>query len=152
MNIVICDDSKEYLDRIEQLLEPYVEANSLKISRFTSGEEFLDSVKKDSTYDIIFLDIEMAQISGIEVARKFPTIATIYIINAIIIFITSHISYVSDTFRLSAFQFLLKPIDEENFRLDFERALQEYKSRHEQYIVRWRDVYCVLEYGEIFYI
>lgn len=148
MNIAICDDSKEYLDRIEQLLEPYVEANSLKISRFTSGEEFLDSVKKDSTYDIIFLDIEMAQISGIEAARKIRETES----NAIIIFITSHISYVSDTFRLSAFQFLLRPIDEENFRLDFERALQEYKSRHEQYIVRWRDVYCVLEYGEIFYI
>lgn len=148
MNIAICDDSTEYLDRIEQLLEPYVEANSLKISRFTSGEEFLDSVKKDSTYDIIFLDIEMAQISGIEVARKIRETES----DAIIIFITSHISYVSDTFRLAAFQFLLKPIDEEAFRMDFERALQEHKSRHEQYVVRWRDVYCVLEYGEIFYI
>lgn len=148
MNVAICDDCREYLDRIEQLLEPYVEANSLKISRFISGEEFLDSVKKDSAYDIIFLDIEMAQISGIEAASKIRETES----NSIIIFITSHISYVSDTFRLSAFQFLLKPIDEEAFRLDFERALQEYKSRHEQYIVRWRDVYCVLEYGEIFYI
>jgi DNA-binding LytR/AlgR family response regulator len=148
MNIAICDDSTEYLDRIEQLLEPYIEANYLKISRFTSGEEFLDSINKDHIYDIIFLDIEMAQISGLEAARKIREKES----NSIIIFITSHISYVSDTFRLSAFQFLLKPIDEAAFRLDFERALQEYKSRHEQYVVRWRDVYCVLEYEEIFYI
>lgn len=54
MNIVICDDSKEYLDRIEQLLEPYVEANSLKISRFTSGEEFLDSVKRTAPMILSF--------------------------------------------------------------------------------------------------
>lgn len=54
MNIAICDDSTEYLDRIEQLLEPYIEANYLKISRFTSGEEFLDSINKDHIYDIIF--------------------------------------------------------------------------------------------------
>ena len=148
MNIAICDDSKEYLDRIEKLLKPYTEANSLQINRFTSGEEFLDSMDKGSTYDIIFLDIEMAQVSGIEAARKIRETEN----NAIIIFITSHIHYVSDTFRLAAFQFLLKPIDETAFRLDFERALQEYKSRHGQYIVRWRDVYCVLEYGEIFYI
>ena len=119
MNIAICDDSTEYLDRIEQLLEPYIEANYLKISRFTSGEEFLDSINKDHIYDIIFLDIEMAQISGLEAARKIREKES----NSIIIFITSHISYVSDTFRLSAFQFLLKPIDEAAFRLDFERAL-----------------------------
>ncbi len=148
MNIAICDDSREYLEKIERLLKPYEKANSLKITSFTSGEELLASIKNKRAYDIIFLDIEMSQISGIEVARHIRETES----NSIIIFITSHISYVSDTFRLSAFQFLLKPIDENEFRLDFERALQEYKSRHKQYIVRWRDVYCVLEYGEIFYI
>lgn len=148
MNIAICDDNIDYLNRIEQLIQPYNDQISISIDSFLSGEEFVEALERGSAYDIIFLDIEMQKMSGLDVAAKVRDKKS----DAIIIFITNYVNYVSDTFRLGAFQFLVKPIDEEAFRYDFDRALKEYKARHQKYVVKWRDENVVLEYGEIFYI
>ena len=115
MKIAICDDEIICIDRLRQLLQPYMEKESLEIDSFLSGEEFLYNSHGIEQYDIIFLDIEMFDVSGLDVAERLRSKGS----NAIIIFITSYINYVSDTFRLGAFQFLVKPIEEKIFKYDF---------------------------------
>ena len=148
MNIAICDDEITCINRLVQLLHPYKEKEVLNIDTFLSGEAFLDNSCGIEKYDIIFLDIEMFDVSGLDVAEKLRSKGS----KAIIIFITSHINYVSDTFRLGAFQFLVKPIDEKTFRYDFERALRTYKSTHSIYKIRWKESSYVVENGDIYYI
>ncbi|MGN0374596.1 MAG: LytR/AlgR family response regulator transcription factor [Butyrivibrio sp.] len=148
MNIAICDDNMECTNRILQLLIPYRETEEINVDTYLSGKEFLEAKDKIPQYDIIFLDIEMPVVSGIEVAEKLRRAGN----KTLIIFITSHLNYVSDTFRLGAFQFLVKPIDEKAFNYDFERAMRTYKNIHRFYRVRWRDNDCVLECGDIYYI
>lgn len=148
MKIAICDDEIICIDRLRQLLQPYMEKESLEIDSFLSGEEFLYNSYGIEQYDIIFLDIEMFDVSGLDVAERLRSKGS----NAIIIFITSYINYVSDTFRLGAFQFLVKPIEEKIFKYDFERALRSYKSTHSIYKIRWKESSYVVENGDIYYI
>ena len=148
MNIAVCDDDINCIDRILQLLQPYRETEELSINTYLSGEEFLAKIDEAVKYDIIFLDIEMLEITGIEVAYRLRKKDS----KAIIIFITNHLNYVSDTFRLGAFQFLVKPIDEKAFYYDFERAIKTYKKTHKFYQIRWRNTNHIVEYGDIYYI
>lgn len=148
MNIVICDDDTDYVNKIIQLLNKYQKIENLNIYTYLSGEEFLKQIDKEVKADIIFLDIEMSEASGIEVARYLREKGS----NAIFIFISGHLNYVSETFRLGAFQFLVKPIDEKAFNEDFERAITTYKNNHQIYQIRWRGISNLIEYSDIYYI
>ncbi len=149
MKIAICDDDIEYINKIESLLEEYRDEKGLQISSFNCGEEFLKDIDENNKqYDILFLDIEMKEISGLDIAKVLKEKGQ----NAIVFFVTSYTSYVSDTFTLGAFQFLVKPIEEEIFRKEFERALEEYVGRRKKYLVRWKGTTRLLDFDEIFYI
>ncbi len=148
MNIAICDDENNCIERINRMLQKYKETEEMKIYKFLSGEQFLEQISSGNKFDIVFLDIEMATTSGIEVAHILREKNS----DAIVIFTTSHVGYVSDTFRLGAFQFLVKPVEEESFCYDFERAISEYKKAHQLYRIRWRDTSYIIKYGDIFYI
>lgn len=148
INIAVCDDLSVSRIRINDLLEPYKESNHLSVHIFSSGEELLAFPNYASIFSIVFLDVEMDGISGLDVARDIRGKNK----DVIIFFITSYINYVPDTFRLGAFQFLVKPINDDDFRKDFERALNTLRSRHKQYRIKWRDVNHVIEYKDIFYI
>lgn len=67
MKIAICDDDKRAADKLMDILHQY--PNPLeKIDVYFSGEEFL---KQTETYDLLFLDIDMKGMDGIETARGF---------------------------------------------------------------------------------
>lgn len=148
MNIAVCDDVREHRERLLGLLAPYTEANSLQVHEFSRGEDLLAAFTEAGRWDIVFLDIEMDGMTGIDTARKLKKLQR----DVIIIFITSHVSYVSDAFRLDAFQFLVKPVQEEDFRKDFSQALRLWQARHRQYVVKRRDASFTLEYRQILYL
>ena len=148
MNIIICDDDIECVDRINHLLQAYIEKENINVYTYLSGEEFMAETDKEVKPDIAFLDIEMLEVSGLDIATYLKKMDE----NIIVFFVTSHMNYVSDTFRLGAFQFLVKPVDEKEFRYDFERAVKQYKNMHKLYNIRWRDKNIYVEYGDILYI
>lgn len=148
MNIAICDDLRECRERLKELLVPYTEANRLKVREFERGEDLLAASSDTNRWDIVFLDIEMDGMTGIETGQRLKKQQR----DVIILFITSYVGYVSDAFRLDAFQFLVKPVQEEDFRKDFERALRLWRVRHKRYLVKWRDTSRVLEYKDILYL
>ena len=148
MNIAVCDDLPEYREKLKTLLNPYISANQLDIAEFCRGEDLLAACEKGTLWDIAFLDIEMDGLTGIETGKRLRKMQR----DVIVIFVTSHINYVSDAFRQDAFQFLLKPVQEEDFRKDFERALRVWKNRRRRYLVKWRNTSNMLEYRSILYL
>ncbi len=148
IHIAVCDDLPASGIKIDNLLEPYKKANDLSVHLFSSGEELLAFPDYASAFSIVFLDIEMGAVSGLDVARNIRGKNK----DAIIFFITSHVNYVPDSFRLGAFQFLVKPLNDDDFKKDFERALNTLHSMHKQYIIKWRDICQVVEYKDIYYI
>lgn len=148
MRIAVCDDTREYREYIYQLINKYSEDYTIDVELFDCGESLLEFVKTTGPYDILFLDIEMDGISGIDVANYIRKSNE----KSIIFFITAFMNYVSDAFRVLAFQFILKPIDEKAFEMDFKRAIKKYRELHCKYIIDNKEEKIVLEYSDIEYI
>ena len=77
-----------------------------------------------SRYDIIFLDIEMEREDGITAAQKIRKVDK----NTLIIYVTSHESYMQESFIVRPFRFLLKPINEMQMEACFGVACEEISS------------------------
>lgn len=106
MNIAICDDDKSFRNLLEKHLKNYFDERSISLNffQFSCGEDLLDN---DILFDLVFLDIEMGEINGIdtgkELKRKNP--------HNIIFVITSYEGYLDDAFKIQAFRFLSKPLN-----------------------------------------
>lgn len=149
MYIAICDDEKFYRDKIKNYLKGYIELYpEISITEFDCGEDLLKSYNNGERFDFLFLDIQMKAIDGVQTAQEIREMDK----HVIIFFITSYINFVSATFRVGAFQFLVKPINENDFKRDFSRAIEQYRINHYKYIVKYKDLTATLEIKDIIYI
>lgn len=109
IRIAICDDEPFAIKDLSDLITTYASEYHLKIqlSSYSSGEQFLADAKEQSQQsDIVFLDIKMQKINGIETAKMIrKTNETM-----IIIFVSSFGEYVYDAFGVEAKGFIVKPI------------------------------------------
>lgn len=149
MKIAICDDNKAVIDSVKDALmkcKDYV--SNLKIDEFYSGESLLDCYSKGKRYDLIFLDIHMEEINGINTAFKLKRIQK----DLILIFLTGHTTYVREAFTVQAFQYLTKPARQEEIIKEFKRAVEYYKLTHTKYKIddKRRTVY--VEISNIIYM
>ena len=104
MRIAICDDEKIMRDRLRVCINRY--DGKLCCDEYKSG---LDLLQSKENYDIIFLDIEMPGIDGMETAKDLRKRNC----DARIVFLTSHLEHIQNAFKVRAFRFLSKPVDQE---------------------------------------
>lgn len=141
LNIAVVDDEGIIREQIKDLIK--TRKSDSDVDTYSAGEEFL-AVKKE--YDVIFLDIQMDGINGIETARKIRKQREEIICSgrdsmsrndvvrkdSVIVFVTGVKEHVFDAFDVAAFHYLLKPIEEKKFLEVFERAITEVEKRKKQ--------------------
>ena len=128
MKIVVCDDDKIVREQIVALIKE--QEQDSEIITFKSGE---DIIKSQIDFDISFLDIEMNELSGIDVAKHIRKEQEKKGgERSVIIFITGYREYMEDAFDVNAFHYLVKPVDEQKFYTVFNRALKEEAVKFEQ--------------------
>lgn len=123
MDIAIVDDEINELNALSDKVKSYAEKQSIscQISTYTSGSELL---KANQHFDLIFLDIQMQGLSGMETAKKLRFDG----IGSYIVFVTVLQEYVFDAFEVEASDYLLKPVDGNRFSRMMDRicgSLQE---------------------------
>ncbi len=104
----ICDDEANFLDHIHKRITEEFRSRGAECSldKFISGEKFLEAHRMP--YDVVFLDIDMPQTGGFEVAERINTLSTL------IVFVTSHDELVYSSFKFQPFRFIRKAyLDEE---------------------------------------
>lgn len=108
LKIAICDDDVKMTGRLDTVLEEIAKRNFVKIDTevFLDGGELEKAVEEKMYFDIIFLDIEMGDEDGITAARKIRETDR----NVLIIYVTSHESYMQESFSVRPFRFVVKPI------------------------------------------
>lgn len=149
MRVAVCDDEKVYRDAITEHLKPFKEINpEIIVDEFCCGENLLAAYEQGERFDLIFLDVEMKELSGVDTAQKIRVLDT----TVILIFITSHTKYVPEAFIVNAFQFLVKPVGKEVFNKEFERALTTYKKMKYKYQIMVKGKPIILEVKDILYI
>lgn len=106
--IAVCDDSKEHVEIISNMIDLILKNNKLNclFETFTSSKELIANHEKRN-FDIIFLDMEMPEQNGIETGLSIKNIAD----NTKIIYVTAHQGYAYDSYKVKAEDYLLKPID-----------------------------------------
>lgn len=149
MRIAICDDEPLYHKIILEYLQPYLLKNSdISVEVFSSGNKLIEAYNSGNRYDLMFLDVEMPGLLGVEVAQIVKNIDN----SIILIFITAYTRYVKDAFCINAFQCLLKPITREVFNEEFERALNCYRKMKSKYSITYNDKTRIFEVKDIAYI
>lgn len=110
MKILICDDNTIFCDSLERLLVQYEinHGNTFVIRKVFSGEEALEKLKQES-WDVLFIDIEMPKINGVEVGVRIRAEIQNYSIK--LIYVSSESSYAMELFKVDTFDFLIKPIN-----------------------------------------
>lgn len=124
MIIAICDDEELIREQVKNLVVK--QQPDASVNLYSTGEELL---AENKSFDMVFLDIQMDGMNGIEAARKLRERNA----QTIVIFITGMREYVFEAFDVHAFQYLLKPIMEEKFREVFLQAEAE-AGRREKYV------------------
>ena len=105
-NVIIVDD--EYL--AQKLLQDYVsKVESLQLVATCSNAIEAMNVLKDHQVDIMFLDIQMPDLTGLDLAKSLEH-------RPAIIFTTAYSEYAVDAFNLSVVDYLLKPFDFPRFK------------------------------------
>ncbi len=112
MRIALCDDDNRIMDILEEKLTKYYQEKNIdfEINRFLGGKELL--AYNLNEIDLLFLDMEMPGMNGVEVATEIRKENR----NLTIIFVTAFEKFVFESFKVNAFRYLLKPLDDEKLR------------------------------------
>ena len=106
LRVAICDDEKYFREEIKRLVEQYLKEKKIIfcIDLFTSGLEFCSDDNNLQQYDIIFLDIGMKEMNGMETAYAIREKNQ----NVDIVFITIMMDYALEGYRVDAVRYILK--------------------------------------------
>ena len=126
LKIGICDDEPSIITTIVKYLNHYELAYDIdfEISTFTNAKQLLQTYNNPGVFHILFLDVEMPEMSGIELATAIREIPDR---NVHIVFVSSYPEYMKDSFNVQAFQYLTKPISEKDFTLELNRIVKDLK-------------------------
>jgi len=121
MKAIIIDDEK----RARRILKTLIEEECPKILTVFDAENLLEGVAiiKAEQPDVVFLDIEMPNHSGLQILEFFKKDT----INFQIIFTTAYGHYAIDAFKLSAVDYLLKPIDIDELKTAINKASDSFE-------------------------
>ena len=147
IHITVCDDEKYMSEKIAKMVKDFFTRKKIEISilQYSSGEELL---KSGTETDILFLDIEMQGINGMETARRLR--AENY--QGFLIFITILKEMVFQSFEVSPFDYLVKPVKEENFLKTMERLLLSMQSNEKaNLLIQKGHESSIISFGDIIY-
>lgn len=128
MKIAVVDDSPRDLQLIKGYVERYFKekGGDYQVWTFENGLDFLDEEKL--SFDIVFMDVEMPHLNGIETARNFRKRDKM----AVLVFITNMAQYAIHGYEVDAIEYMVKPVEYYNFSDKMEKALRFVKRDQEK--------------------
>lgn len=125
MNIIIIDDERMAIDVLRFKLNRLTQFQISIKGTFTNATDALQFLKNESI-DVVFLDIEMIDVHGLQVAKQLIRNPLIQII-----FVTAHAQFAVDAFDIEATDYLLKPVHEKRLMKALTKAQQKLQLQEE---------------------
>lgn len=150
VEIAICDDDIKLCSYLEKMIMEYAQSRFMDISVmiYYTGNKFLSDLPNRS-YDMVFLDICLKDINGIDVgkrARETPCGKKLRIT-----YISTFKDYALQLFRIHPYDFLIKPI----YKGELERVLDELaeilREKNKVFQYRVKNTYGRIPYRDIMY-
>ena len=124
VNFVICDDNDSFLSRLKKTLElTFIKYNfEARVSLAAKSSDEVLEFLNDNQIHVLILDIDLkSSLSGIQLAQKVREINK----NVYIIFITGHLEYILQAYKVKTFDFLPKPVTVEKIEETLQRLFQD---------------------------
>ena len=130
INIGICDDEASMRRLLRAPLEQKLQllGADYRIFEYDCGETLLTRPETE-WLDILFLDIEMKQLSGMETAKNLRKRDS----HTLLIFVTAYPDFVFQGYEVHAFHYILKPYENQKIRKVLEQAIKELGQNREHY-------------------
>ena len=134
LRIAICDDEVNARESLYLQLERILHEGEEVVYEFSSGNAAVRWLEKHpGEIDLLFLDVEMADMNGMETAhniRKFNR-------ELLIVFVTGYADYVFDGYSVGALDYLMKPVDMDKLRHTVKRVRElQLREQEEMYTLR----------------
>lgn len=148
MKILLCEDNPADLEKareqIEAAAETYPEESMLEICQTA---EACRAYLKSEVPDLVFMDIFMAETSGVDLAREIRSLST----DAKIVFLTSSNEFAAESYEVGAMDYILKPPTQSQVKKVFENYMKTQKSQRRYILVkRGRDEVRIEEAGILY--
>ena len=131
----LCDDNRYLLGKLEELLYELAERHKLHIDVdcFEDGAKLLEKIKKGERFDIIYMDIQIGGMDGLETAYRIREFDW----NFQLAYVTSYESYMKEAFKSAPIAFIMKPIKVKEFEDTFLYMLQKLTKHNANYCFRY---------------
>lgn len=138
--VMLVDDEVPFVETLTKRLSK----RDLRVCSAFSGREALEKLNKDSSVDIVMLDVKMPGMDGIETLREIKESHPL----VEVIMLTGHatIETAIEGMKLGAFDYLMKPCDIEQLMVKVEEA-KDKKRKHEEKIMEARLQEITLRHG-----
>lgn len=149
MNIAIVEDEEFHCQILSQMIKKWGEAKKEQIllQEFSSAESFLFMWEENKEFDVIFLDICMKQIDGVELAKKIRETDK----EVSLIFATNIEELISEGYEVQAMHYLIKPLKEEKVFAGLDKAAER-KGDKEYLIFRGEEEMYKFERKKVVYV
>lgn len=151
IKIAICDDDKIFCDEIETVIKNYESASSSSISfeTFYSGESLIEYIRNGNALDLIFLDIELENINGVDVGKIIRNEIKDEAVQ--IIYVSWNREYALELFKSRPFDFLIKPLETENMYEIIDKYIEIYEHENNFFEFKFGKSAYKIPFKEIMY-
>ena len=126
----MCDDEMPFAEQLRSLVMAYAKKKrvELQAETFASAEELLEEIENGAGFEILFLDIEMRKMDGIELGKKLRELSY----QTLIIYVSGYDQYMRQLFEAEPFRFLSKPLKQEELENVLDKAFERISRFHRE--------------------
>lgn len=148
MKLAICDDEMQNQELVEEVIRTS-ETRPVKIHKFSDAQVLLNEVRKNGGFDVYILDVVMPGMNGIELGKQLRAEG----FDGKIIYLTSSQEYAVESYRVKAYDYLLKPVEPQALCQTLDEVWDQLQPREEKYIsVKTKDGSIRLCMDDVMYV
>lgn len=134
IRIAICDDEQRFIDDLRTALDEIVmqESEDIDVETYIEGSRFIEELESGKRFDLIFMDIMMPDIDGIEIGYFIREKLKDNITQ--LVYISSENKYAMRLFKVQPLDFIIKPIEIQEIKFVIKKAI-DLTTRSNKYFV-----------------
>ena len=146
--IGVCEDNSLHINLVKGYIDDFFnEFHNYEVLEFVSGEDLLSNYPNN--IDLLFLDIQMNGLNGMDVARRIREFDN----NVEIIFTTSVLDYVCEGYEVNAYRYMLKPIEYNIFKNNMGKCIENIiKKKNDFLTINDKSKLIKIKFDDILYI